>query len=102
MSKCLFQFDEYGKGMGFPSIKDSFNDSPYEGKDKIIEYLKTRGICGYVKAGYSSDFFTGELIPTEEKRLSDGEYSWLSSLIYYVEKYNLRLMPDFEQKVLGN
>ena len=43
MSKCLFQFDEYGKGMGFPSIKDSFEDSPYEGQDKIIEYLKNNG-----------------------------------------------------------
>ena len=46
------------------------------------------------------DLFTGELIPTEEKGLNDGEYSWLSSLIYYVEKYNLRLLPEFEQIVL--
>ena len=32
--------------------------------------------------------------------MTDGEYSWLSDLAYYVEKYNLRLPEEFEGKVL--
>ncbi len=102
MSKCLFLFDEYGKGMGLPSITEYFEDSPYEGQDKIIEYLKTQGTCGYASGSFPKDFFTGEVICGVEEGLNDGEYSWVTSLIYYVEKYNLRLLPEFEQKVLNN
>lgn len=31
---------------------------------------------------------------------NDGEYAWRSDIIYYVEKYNMRLEEDFVNKVL--
>ena len=33
--------------------------------------------------------------------MNDGKYSWTSTLIYYVEKYNLRLPLEFEKYVLN-
>ena len=32
--------------------------------------------------------------------MTDGVFSWISSLAYFVEKYNLRLLPEFERYVL--
>ena len=37
---------------------------------------------------------------SEEAGMTDDLYSWISSLAYYVEKYNLRLLPEFERYVL--
>ena len=31
--------------------------------------------------------------------MTDDLYSWISSLAYYIEKYNLRLSPEFERYV---
>ncbi len=100
MAKRIFDFDEYGPGMGFPSMKESMNDMPYEGMDRIISYLRS-GRKTYAAAGRATDFFTGELIPGERCGMTDGEYSWVSSLAYYVEKYNVRLDKEFEDKVLN-
>lgn len=100
MSKCLFEYNEYGPGMGFPSMKDNMNSKPYFGMEKIIAYLKN-GKKTYAAAGRAKDFFSGDYIPGEYCGMTDGEYSWISSLVYYVEKYNLRLNKDFERKVLG-
>ena len=33
----LIQYDEFGRDMGFPSIKDSFQKERYEGQEKIVE-----------------------------------------------------------------
>lgn len=99
MSKRIFDFNEYGPGMGFPSMKKSMLDKPYAGQDQIIAYLNS-GKKTYAAAGKAYDFFTGEEIPGERCGLTDGVFSWVSSLPYYVEKYNLRLSPQFEKYVL--
>ncbi len=96
-------YREFGGGeMNLPSMKDHFEREPYEGKDRIINYLRHNGKSGYAKPGRITDKITGEVISFEEKGYSDGEYSWLESLVYYVEKYNLRLLREFEEKVLNN
>ena len=95
----LIHYDEFGKGMGFPSMKESFSQHPFEGKDKIVQYLKN-GKTTYVQPKLATDFFTGERIPVESMGLTDGNYSWHSTLTYYVEKYNLRLPKEFEDYVL--
>ena len=100
MSVRIFDYNEYGPGMGFPSMKQSMLDKPYTGQDKIIAYLK-RGRKTYAAAGRAYDFFTGEAIPGENCGMTDGTFSWVSSLSYYVERYNLRLAPEFEKYVLS-
>ena len=99
MSKRIFDFDEYGPGMGFPSMKQFMCDKPYPGKDTIVTYLKA-GRKTFAAAGRACDFFTGEMIPGELCGMTDGTYSWMSSLAYYVEKFNLRLDPEFERYVM--
>ena len=98
-TKCLIRFEEFGPGMGFPSMKDFFNDTPYKGQDKVIAYLK-RGRKTYSSPSISLDYFTGDRIPGENCGMTDGEYSWHNDLIHYVDKYNLRLPRDFEKKAL--
>lgn len=100
MLRCLILFDEYGKGMGYPSMKDSFEAMPYEGKDVIVKYLR-QGRKTYAATQKAHDFFTGETIKDEKCGMTDGVFSWNATLAYYVEKYNLRLPRDFEEHVFS-
>ena len=100
MSRRIFDYNEYGPGMGFPSMKNSMLDKPYAGMDRIISYLKN-GQKTYAAAGRAYDFFTGEEIPGERCGMTDGVFSWVSSLPYYVEKYNLKLPQEFEKHVFA-
>ena len=95
----IIQFEEFGPGMGFPSMKNHFDSGPYKGKDKVVAYLKS-GRKTYSATSFSRDAFTGEKIPGERCGMTDEEYSWVSSLAYYVERYNLRLPPAFEEKAI--
>ena len=97
----LIQYDEFGKNMDLPSIKDSFNKGKYDGQSKIIDYLK-KGKVTAVSMGKVFDVFTGKEIMHENKLMNDGMFSWTSALIYYVENYNLRLPEEFEKHVLNN
>lgn len=96
----LIHYNEFGPGMGFPSLKDSFYESEYEGQSKIVDYLKS-GQTHMVGMGKTYDVLTGEEIEHEILFMDDGKYSWISTLIYYVEKYNLRLPHEFEEYVLA-
>ena len=96
----LIHFEEFGPGMGFPSMKEFFDQNPYPGMEKIAQYLET-GRKTFAQAHTPRDFFTGERIPGECTGMTDGEYSWMSVLPYYVRKYNLKLPEAFERKVLN-
>lgn len=100
-SKFLGKYIEFNKDKDYPSMEEDFCAFPYEGKEMVIKYLelgeKTVAACGRAR-----DFFTGELIPGERCLMTDGEYSWPSSLSYYVGKYNLRLPSEFVEKVMRN
>jgi len=95
----LIQYDEFGKGMGFPSLKDSLNDEKYEGQEKIVEYLKN-GHVTMASPGRDIDVVTGVEIPGEKVFMNDGKYSWTTTLIHYVKKHNLRLPKEFEEYVM--
>lgn len=97
--KFLNSFDEFNKGMNLSSMKDSFNDGSFEGKEKIVAYLQ-KGDKTIAACSYDRDVFTGERIPGKKCLMTDGEYSWSSCLYYYVDRYNLRLLPEFEEKIL--
>ena len=59
-----------------------------------MDYLK-RGKILAGCPGILRDVFTGEKICGGWLLYSDGVYSWESDIIYYYEKYNLRLPRDF-------
>lgn len=96
----LGKYDEFGPGMGFPSMKTDFAPSAYEGQKQIADYLRN-GHVHMVTASQAYDVFTGERIGIERYFMDDGVFSWSSSLPYYVEKYNLRLPAEFERHVLN-
>ena len=97
--KILNQYEEFGPGMGFPSMKEFFQSGKYENQDKIVRYLRT-GEPVMVQTMLPRDVFTGEPLGIEKVFINDGEYIWSSDLAYYVEKYNLLLPDEFIKHVL--
>lgn len=95
----LIHYNEFAEGMGFPSIKDSFEKKKYDGQDKIVNYLKSGNVY-MTSTGYATDVVTGDLIKQPKTFMNDGIYSWTSTLVHYVENYNLRLPKAFEEYVL--
>ncbi len=82
------------------SMMDDFEEkqSPYIGK--ILDYL-SKGKVTRVSSSVAIDVFTGAVIEQESYIMTDGEYSWSSSLGYYIRKYYLRIPQDFERKILN-
>lgn len=96
----LNMYSEYSNSSKLPSMKTFFEEKPYVGIERIIKYLES-GVPTFATAGLPFDFFTGERIPGYDNGMTDGEYAWMSTLSYYVRKYNLRLPKEFENKVLA-
>lgn len=94
------EYDELSPGRGYPSLKGCCATGTYPGQGRIIYYLK-HGKKDMVSMKIPKDVFTGEVIPMEQIGMNDGEYTWFNTLAYYVEKYNLRLPPNFEDKILS-
>ena len=94
------KFKEFNPNYDFPSIRDCFSEQPYEGQNRIIDYLK-HGNRDMVRFSSSKDVITGEPIPMQVIGMNDGEYTWFNTLAYYVERYNLRLPREFEEKILS-
>lgn len=81
------------------SLKDDFETEPYPGQWKILRYLRN-GTIKLTATCVGNDVFSGEIIGPLYY-MTDGRYCWLSTLEYYVRKYNLRLPTEFEKKILG-
>ena len=97
----LGKVKEIYKDNSLPSIRDIIAEKPPVYKEQILKYLKN-GKRGAVAVGYANDVITGERIPGELYCLSDDEYGWRSDTIYYFEKYNMALDPEFIKKVGGH
>lgn len=99
----LDRFKEFGASDA-PSMWEFFEEKPYLGQEKIVHFLRTQGRVSMVRMEMSVDCFTGERIPGEYSIYYKkyDRFSWSSTLAYYVEKYNLRLLKEFEEMVLNN
>ena len=99
--KCSFagRYWEFSKRDGDPSIREFFSDEKRPNQNEIVWYLKN-GKVNLVSPGWTYDVVTGKKIPGTPRTLCDREYEWPSDLVYYVEKYNLRLPDDFEDHIL--
>lgn len=83
----------------FPSIHDYLEKEPYPNQDKIAHFLNN-GKIELAQLSRDRDIFTGERIPREVLVMSDGDYYWANILVWYVEKYNLRMPEEFEKYIL--
>ena len=95
----LGEFDEFGPGFGLPSIKEFISSEPHEYKDTILEYMNAGNGC-MASPSFITDVITGERVLRPRVTMHDGVYLWSSSLIYHVEKYNVRLPEEFVRHVL--
>ena len=95
----FISYDELIPGKGFPSIKSYISESSYPNQGQVISFLKN-GEVEFVQHSRDRDIFTGELIPYEVRIMSDEEFCWSSVLVWYVERYNLRLPKEFEAHIL--
>lgn len=96
----LCNFKEYGNPSA-PSMRDSFEKQPYQGQEKIADFLRSQGEIGVVSTAISVDHITGERISGELYFKNCDKFGWCSDLAYHVEKYNLRLPKEFEDYVLN-
>ncbi len=95
----LGQFDEFGPDFGLPSIMEFISPEPFDYKDIIVEYMKAGQGC-MASPGFVKDVITGEQVLRPFVTMHDGVYFWSSSLIYHIEKYNVRLPEAFIAHVL--
>lgn len=96
----LLRFKEFGV-KDAPSISTLFAPEKYDHQQEITDYLK-KGEISLVAPGLEIDEIKGEeIIPRITKAiLTDGVYSWSSSLPYYIEKYNARLPREIEDWIV--
>lgn len=83
-----------------PSIYDDINCFTGN-KEKILKYMKK---CRVLAAAPSilRDVISGQPINKELTFMTDGVYGWRSDLLYYIDKYDLKLPDDFIKRVLSN
>ena len=93
------KFKEIYNDDSLPSIKDLIQDESFDEKDRVLLYLKNAK-KGAISPGNIKDVITGEKISGEFCCYNDGEYAWRSDVIYYVEKYNLKLDANFIKHIL--
>lgn len=96
----LGKYEELAPGMGFPFMRDSLEAGPYSTKADVLKHLRS-GKVHIATAARIIDVFSGEATNHQLIHMNDGEYSWTSKLIYYIDNYNLRLPPDVEANILS-
>ena len=92
-------YDELEPGHNFPKLKDALEKAAYPHKDLILHFLMN-GTVDCTRVSRVRDVFSNEVIPYEVHVMHAGEFYWSSTLVWYVENYNLRLPVDFERYIL--
>ena len=95
----LGKYEEFAPGMGLPSLKDYVCPDSYEGKEKIVAYMKM-GDVHLASPSLVVDLLTGKRTGWTRVHMNDGTYSWSSNFLYHLEKYNIRLEPEIEADIL--
>ena len=94
------KYDELAPGRRYPSMRPSFSDQPYDGQQRIADYLRS-GKDYMASLALPRDVITGQRMPGTTLMMHDNDYCWSSDLAYYVEQYNLRLPSEIEQHILA-
>lgn len=102
MQKFIGKYKEFNPNSEYPSVTSFFSDHSYEGKGKIVTYLKRSGNRGLLCTAIPHDVVTGKVIPLSNYIMENEKYSWPLVLAHYVDKYNMRLPKEFEEDILGH
>lgn len=96
----LGKYKEIYHNDSFPSVSDFISNEEMENKTVILDYLR-KGKVTAASPARIVDVISGERIDVSLKMLEDDEYAWRSDLVYYFEKYNLKLSDDFIAHVMS-
>ena len=103
--KPVVRFREFPFGIATdPSMREWLAPEPWKDQDQVLNYLRSGLILAYPMGADLPDWFdrpnrANPLI--EERRLggttplTDGEWFWYAGLIYFIEKYNVRVPSEF-------
>ena len=92
--KSIVEFREMFQNDQLPSIQELISDEAPENKEIILTYLKSFK-AEAVAPGIMRDCITGERIPGILRAYDDGKFEWRSDMIYYFERYNIKLCDEF-------
>lgn len=93
------KYKEIYNDNNLPSIYENISETPIKRKKEILDHLKS-GEISAVAPSYIKDIISGKAINQELMMINDGKYTWRSDVIYYFEKYNLKLPDEFVKEVL--
>jgi hypothetical protein len=103
--KPVVQCREFSFGMIHdPSLRTLMGAELWEYQAEVLEYLRSGHILGYLMGGGLPDWFdpTCRANPIINGRvrdgatpMTDGVWLWPAGLIYFIEKYNVRVPQEF-------
>ncbi|HEX5273045.1 MAG TPA: hypothetical protein VFW33_21255 [Gemmataceae bacterium] len=111
--KTLVHFREFPFGMApAPSMREFMASEPWEHQAEVVAYLRSGHVLGYVMGGGVPDWFDPTCrranpivdgkVEDGATPMTDGVWFWPAALIYFVEKYNVRLPQEFIEHAARN
>ncbi len=108
----IVQCREFPFGMvGDPSMRTLMCEVAWEDQDKVLEYLRGGYILGYLMGGGIPDWFDPNCranpiihghVQEGATPMTDGVWLWPAGLIYFIEKYNVRVPQEFIEHAASN
>jgi hypothetical protein len=103
--KPVVHFREFPFGTpADPSMREFMAPQPWEMQDKVLAYLRSGCILAHVMGADLPDWFdpSRRANPIIDGQLeggvtpmTDGTWFWPAGLIYFIEKYNVRVPQEF-------
>ncbi len=97
--RVIGKFREIYNDNTLPSLKDNIAKHPYKNQNKIVDFLK-KGVVSSIAPAKPVDIVTTKTIDIDLMCMKYNDIGWRSDLIYYIEKYNVKLSEADEKIIL--
>lgn len=101
----VVRFRDYPFGLrDDPSMRDSMTAAPWLDESNVLAYLRSGYLIGVVMGGHLPDWYdpdsSADPIIDGERRggvtpMTDGVWFWPAGLIYFIERYHVRVPEEF-------
>ena len=105
--KPVVRFREFPFGTADdPSMRSDMADQPWENQARVVAYLRMGVILGETMGADLTDWFdrprkANPIIDGKRvggtTEMTDGTWFWYAGLVHFIEKYNVRVAPEFVQ-----
>jgi hypothetical protein len=103
--KPVVRFREFPFGaVGDPSMREFRADEPWKDQEKVLDYLHSGYVVALVMGADLPDRFDASCranpvingkVEGGATPMTDGVWLWPAGLIYFIEKYNVRVPQEF-------